>query len=60
MDDFEILDTILAYQKYTHEIQALNKAQKESNTLKHSFYQSLFSIPEYLDKIAQGSICKQF
>lgn len=54
--DFEILKIMKQYAKRQEAIVTLNKIERDGKTVKQTFYQSLFSVTEYLRKIASSSI----
>lgn len=52
IDNSKILEAMQGYIKHQEEIVALNKIKKEKKAYKPTLFQSLFSITEYLSKIA--------
>ncbi len=56
LSDSEILEVLKTYLKRQDKIVALNKKEQNNKAVKQTFFQSLFSVPEYLKIIASGSI----
>ncbi|WP_299361841.1 hypothetical protein [Winogradskyella sp.] len=56
LDNFEILEVLKTYVQHQETIIALNKIEKGNKAVKPTFYQSLFSVTEYLKKIASSPI----
>ncbi|MEM9680126.1 MAG: hypothetical protein AAF901_07355 [Bacteroidota bacterium] len=51
-NDFEILEFVRAFITYQQTIVTLNQKELSGKAVKQTFYQSLFSVSEYLEKIA--------
>lgn len=52
LNDFEILEVIKEYIQNQETIVTLNKIENENKAFKPTFFQSLFSVTDYLAKIA--------
>lgn len=51
-DRWELLEVIKDYAQHQEAIVALNTLEKRKKAFKQTFFQSLFSVPDYLSKIA--------
>lgn len=56
LSDLEILEVLKTYLKRQEKIVALNQEEQKNKAVKQTFFQSLFSVQEYLKIIASGSI----
>jgi len=56
IDHLEVLTVLEKFIEYQETIIALNKREKNNKNVKPTFYQSLFSISEYLEKIIANLI----
>ena len=56
LDDFEILEVMEAYIVHRQTIVVLHRRERSNRAVRQTFYQSLFSVTEYLEKIASNSI----
>ncbi|BAO75979.1 hypothetical protein WPG_1749 [Winogradskyella sp. PG-2] len=56
IDHLEVLSVLEKFIEYQETIIALNKREKNNKNVKPTFYQSLFSISEYLEKIIANLI----
>ena len=56
LDSFKIVEVVKEYIQHQKEIVTLHKIEQENKAFKPTFYQSLFPIPKYLEKIVSNPI----